>query len=169
MPRMGPVVVVFVLALDTSLASAQVMSAPALGGSVAAFEQVLGAPNNASIGALLHFQRCAGTDVDQFVVLAPGDEVWTIQRTWCGSSSMSADQRFNDAAQYLPPDAVAGEPFMTDLGEVAQTYVSASLAATLPPSLFHDCAGKAVPAGTLFVLADNFGGWYMGPGTCPGG
>ena len=47
--------------------------------------------------------------------------------------------------------------------------VNSTLAASLPPSLFHDCAGQAVSPGTLFVVADTFDGWYMGPGTCPGG
>jgi hypothetical protein len=68
--------------------TAQVLPGPAIGGSVAAFEQVLGGPNDASIGAQLHYQRCAGTDVDQFVVLAPNDQVWTIQRAWCDFASV---------------------------------------------------------------------------------
>ena len=147
----------------------QLVQTPALGGPVAAFEQVLGGPNDASIGALLHFQRCAGTQVDQFVLMAPNDQVWTIQRSSCELSVVPADQRLAEAAQYLPADAVAGDPFTTDLGEPGQTYVSASLAASLPAGLFHDCAGSAVGPGTLFVVADSFGGWYMGPGTCPGG
>lgn len=147
----------------------QVAQAPTLGAPVAAFEQVLGGPNDASIGALLHYQRCAGTQVDQFVLMAPNDQVWTIQRASCELSTAPADQRLAEAAQYLPADAVAGEPFTTDLGEPAQTYTSASLAASLPAGLFHDCVGSAVPLGTLFVVADSFGGWYMGPGTCPGG
>ena len=84
---------------------AQVLPGPAIGGSAAAFEQVLGGPNDASIGAQLHYQRCAGTDVDQFVVLAPNDQVWTIQRAWCDLASVPADQRFADAARFLPPDA----------------------------------------------------------------
>ena len=77
-------------------------------GSTAAFEQVLGGPNDASLGAQLHYQRCAGTDVDQFVVLAPNDQVWTIQRAWCDLASVPADQRFADAARFLPPDAEPG-------------------------------------------------------------
>jgi hypothetical protein len=152
-----------------SVASGQVLPAPGLGGPLSAFEQILGGPNDASIGALRHYQRCAGTQMDQFVLLAPNDQVWTIQRTWCSLTTIPADQRLADAAQFLPPDAVAGEPFTTALGESALTYASPGLAATLPPSLFHDCTGQAVPPGTLFVVADTFGGWYMGPGTCPGG
>ena len=87
---------------------AQVLPGPAIGESTAAFEQVLGGPNDASIGPQLHYQRCAGTDVDQFVVLAPNDQVWTIQRAWCDLASVPADQRFADAARFLPPDAAAG-------------------------------------------------------------
>jgi len=158
--------VIFLLAL---VLVSQVMLSPTLGAPAAAFEQVLGGPNDASIGALLHFQRCAGTQVDQFVLMAPNDQVWTIQRASCELSTPAADQRLAEAAQYLPTDAVAGDPFTTDLGEPAQTYVSASLAAILPAGLFHDCGGRAVPPGTLFVVADSLGGWYMGPGTCPGG
>ena len=66
---------IFLLAL---VLVSQVMPSPTLGAPVAAFEQVLGGPNDASIGALLHFQRCAGTQVDQFVLMAPTDQVWTI-------------------------------------------------------------------------------------------
>ena len=157
------------LAASASSVRAQVLPAPTLGGPVAAFEQVLGGPNDATIGALLHYQRCAATGMDQFVLLAPNDQVWTIQRAWCGSTTLTPDERLADAAQFLPADAVADQAFTTDLGEPTQTYVSASLAAALPPRLFHDCAGQAVPPGTLFVVADTFGGWYMGPGTCPGG
>ena len=156
-------------ASSTGAASGQVLPPPSLGGPVAAFEQVLGGPNDATIGALLHYQRCAGTTVDQFVLLAPNDQVWTIQRVWCAPTSVAPDERLADAAQFLPTDAVPADASTTELGEPVQTYVSSTLAATLPPSLFHDCAGQAVPPGTLFVVADTFGGWYMGPGTCPGG
>jgi hypothetical protein len=148
---------------------AQIISAPALGAPVASFEQVLGGPNDASVGPLLHYQRCAGTTVDQFVLMAPGDQVWSIQRSFCELGSRSADDRFADAAQFLPADAVPASTFSTDLSEPAQTYTSPSLEAALPASLFHDCAGNSVPAGTLFVVADTLGGWYMAPGTCPGG
>ena len=157
------------LAAAATSANAQVLPAPALGGPVAAFEQVLGGPNDATIGPLLHYQRCAGTSTDQFVLLAPNDQVWTIQRAWCGVTTLAPAERLADAAQFLPPDAVPGAPFTTDLGEPGQTYVSPSLGASLAPSLFHDCAGQTVPPGTLFIVADTFGGWYMGPGTCPGG
>jgi len=146
-----------------------VLSAPALGGSAADFEQALGGPNDATIGPLLHLQRCAGSDVDQFILLAPGDQVWTIQRAWCGLGSRSAEERFNDAAQYVPADATPDAPFTSNANEPGQTYVSATLAAVLPAGLFHDCLGNAVTPGTLFVVADSFGGWFMGPGTCPGG
>jgi hypothetical protein len=148
---------------------AQVLSAPALGAPVASFEQVLGGANDASVGALLHYQRCAGTQVDQFVLMAPGDQVWTIQRSFCELATRSAEDRFADAAQFLPPDAVPGNAFTTDLSEAGQTYSSATLASALPAGLFHDCTGNTVPVGTLFVVADTLGGWYMGPGTCPGG
>jgi hypothetical protein len=140
---------------------------PSLGSSVSAFENVLGGPNDASIGAYLHYQRCAGTDVDQFVLMAPNDQVWTIQRAWCDFIQRSVNDRFADASLYVPPDALPGAPFASELGEPGQTYVSATLAYALPSSLFHDCTASPVPAGSLFVVADNFGGWYMGPGTCP--
>jgi hypothetical protein len=167
-PRLIAAVAMAVLGSSTPV-RAQVLPGPSLGGPVAAFEQVLGGPNDATIGPLLHYQRCAGTSMDQYVLLAPNDQVWTIQRAWCGAASPTPEERLADAAQFLPADAVAGQAFTTDLGEPAQTYVSASLAASLAPSLFHDCAGQPVPPGTLFVVADTFGGWYMGPGTCPGG
>ena len=82
---MRPHVVVLIgLALGMAAAqtqgNAQVLPPPAIGTSPAAFEQVFGGPNDASIGAILHYQRCAGTEVDQLVVLAPNDQVWTIQR-----------------------------------------------------------------------------------------
>ena len=157
------------LALGAGGASAQVLQAPSLGGPVAAFEQVLGGPNDASIGPLRHYQRCAGTDTDQFVLLAPNDQVWTIQRVWCAPAPRAPEERLAEAAQFLPADAVAAAAFTTDQGEPAQTYVSPTLAAALPASLFHDCVGQAVAPGTLFIVADSFGGWYMGPGTCPGG
>jgi hypothetical protein len=155
-----------VLAAYAGAAMAQVLPGPAIGESPAAFEQVLGGPNDASIGAQLHYQRCAGTDVDQFVLLAPNDQVWTIQRAWCDLASVPADQRFADAARFLPADAQAGPPFTTEQGESALTYQSASLGATLPAALFHDCAGNAVPPGTLSIIADSEGGWFMGPGSC---
>jgi hypothetical protein len=155
-----------VLGLQAGPAWSQVLPGPAIGGSVAAFEQVLGGPNSASIGAQLHYQRCGGTDTDQFVVLAPNDQVWTIQRAWCDLATVPADQRFADAARFLPPDAEAGEPFTTEQGEAALTYQSAGLGAALPAGLFHDCTGHAVPPGTLIIVADSFGGWFMGPGTC---
>ena len=145
----------------------QVLPPPAIGGSPAAFEQAFGGANDASIGAILHFSRCAGTDIDQFVLLAPNDQVWTIHREWCQPAGLPADQRLADAAQFLPPDAIAGAPFTTELGESAQTYQSAILATALPAGLFHDCVGNPVPSGTLFVLADAYGGWFMGPGSCP--
>src|ERR1700738_117142 len=139
-----------VVATALAIQAGQVLPGPAIGGSVAALEQVLGGPNDATFGALLHYQRCAGTDVDQFVVLAPNDQVWTIQRAWCDLASVPADQRFADAARFLPPDSQAGAPFTTEQGEPVLTYQSPSLAAALPAGLFHDCSGNAVPAGTLF-------------------
>jgi hypothetical protein len=158
--------VAMLLVGDARPVMSQVLPAPAIGGSVAAFEQVLGGPNSASIGAQLHYQRCAGTDIDQFVVLAPNDQVWTIQREWCDLEVVSADQRFVDAARFLPPDAQTGAPFTTEQGESAVAYQSPSLGNALPAGLFHDCSGNAVPPGTLLVVADNIGGWFMGPGTC---
>jgi hypothetical protein len=154
------------VALAAGDVRAQDAPAPALGGTRAAFEHVLGGPNDGSIGAQLHFLRCAGTDIDQFVLLAPNDQVWTIQREACALATPASQQRFAEAAQYLPPDAVAGEPFTTDRGESAMTYVSPTLASALPAGLFHDCTGNAVPLGTLFVVADSYGGWFMAPGTC---
>ena len=156
-----------VASLAAQAVYAQDLRAPSLGGSVSAFETVLGGPNDASIGPLLHFQRCAGTDVDQFVVMAPNDQVWTIQHAWCELQTRPALDRFEDAANYLPTDAVPGDPVTSSLGEPGQTFVSATLAAALPAGLFHDCSGNAVAPGTLFVVADIDGGWYMGPGTCP--
>ena len=164
--RVRLAVLAAVLVANTVPVMAQVLPGPAIGGSVATFEQVLGGPNDASIGAQLHYQRCAGTDVDQFVVLAPNDQVWTIQRAWCDLASVPADQRFADAARFLPPDAQAGPPFTTEQGESALTYQSASLGSALPAALFHDCTGNAVPPGTLSIIADSYGGWFMGPGTC---
>lgn len=155
--------------LLTATASAQEVQPATLGAPVSAFEQALGGPNDATIGPLMHYSRCLGTGVDQFVLMAPNDQVWSIQRNWCELAVRSVEDRFADAAHYLPSDAVAGDSFTTDLGESAQTFVSASVAAALPAGLFHDCTGNAVTAGTLFVVADSFGGWYMGPGTCPGG
>jgi hypothetical protein len=163
------VLIVILLAMSAASASAQAMPGPVLGGPVAPFTQVLGGPNEASIGALLHFKRCAGTQIDEYVLLAPNDRVWTIQRAWCERTNVPTDQRFADAVQFLPADAVAGTAFITNQGEAAVTYTSASLASELPAGLFHDCTGNSVPAGTLFIVADSFGGWYMGPGTCPGG
>jgi hypothetical protein len=161
-------VLICLLAFTASLADAQVLPPPAIGGSAAAFEQIFGGANDASIGAILHFQRCAGTDIDQIVLLAPNDQVWTIQRQWCQQvGALSADQRLADAAQFLPPDAIVGAPFTTDLGESALAYQSSVLASTLPAGLFHDCTGNAVTPGTVFVVADAYGGWFMGPGTCP--
>src|SRR5229473_7400415 len=167
MRRVVELVLAIVTATAQTQVTAQVMPPPAIGGSPAAFEQVFGGANDASIGAILHFQRCAGTDVDQFVLLAPNDQVWTIQREWCQLGALPADQRLADAAQFLPPDAIAGAPFTTDVGESAQSYQSAALAAALPAGLFHDCVGNPVTPGTLFVMADAYGGWFMGPGSCP--
>jgi hypothetical protein len=147
----------------------QVLQSATLGGTVSSFEQAFGARNDASIGAYVHLARCGGTDVDQFQLMAPNDQVWTIQRAWCDLSVRSADERFADAAQFVPADALPGPGFTSDRGEVGETFVSASLADALPATLFHDCAGNSVTAGTLFVEADADGGWYMGPGTCPGG
>jgi hypothetical protein len=152
--------------LAAGVVSAQDATAPALGGTSAAFESVLGGANDASVGAQLHFLRCAGTDIDQFVVFAPNGQVWTIQRESCALATPASQQRFLEAAQYLPADAVAGEPFTTDRGESAMTYVSLTLASALPAGVFHDCTGNAVPLGTLFVVADSYGGWFMAPGTC---
>src|ERR1051325_4542855 len=140
------------------------VSAPSLGGPVIAFEQILGGANDASVGPLLHYQRCAGTQIDQFVMLAPGDQVWSIERLYCELSTRSADERFADAAQYLPADAIPASGFTTDLGESAQTFTSEQLAGALPSGLFHDCSGNTVAPGTLFVVADVDGGWYMGAG-----
>ena len=166
---MGGAVVLIVavlMATAQTQVTAQVLPPPAIGGSPAAFEQVFGGANDASIGAILHFQRCAGTDVDQFVLLAPNDQVWTIQREACALATPASQERFAEAMQFLPPDAVAGEPFTTERGESAMTYLSPSLASVLPAGLFHDCTGNAVPLGTLFVVADSYGGWFMAPGTC---
>jgi hypothetical protein len=159
--------VVLVMALGTSGASAQILSPPSLGGPEAAFEQILGGPNDASVGVQYHFQRCAGTHTDQFILLAHNDQVWSIERAACGLSLPLAEQRFADAAQFLPSDAVAGQPFTTERGESAMAYVSSNLANALPAALFHDCEGKAVTPGTLFVVADSYGGWFMAAGACP--
>jgi hypothetical protein len=144
-------------------------STPALGGTPEAFETVLGGPSAASVGSILYFEQCAGTDLDQFVLMTSNDQVWTIERSYCDVTTHSADERFADAAHYLPPDAVASIPFTDDLGEQARTFVSATLGQNLPAALFHDCSGSSVAAGTLFIVADSTGGWYMGPGSCPGG
>ena len=155
------------MTLSASVANAQTLPSASIGGSSSLLEQVLGGPNDASIGAQLHYQRCAGTDIDQFVVLAPGDQVWTIQHESCELSTPTADQRFAAAAQFAPADAVVGTSFTTDLGDAAMTYQSPSLASALPPALFHDCNGNSVPPGTFYVVADSLGGWFMAPGTCP--
>jgi hypothetical protein len=167
-PALAPIAVALALVgLQAASAGAQVLPSVSIGGSSTTFEQVLGGPNDASIGPQLHFQRCAGSDIDQFIVLAPGDQVWTIERDWCELASRSPEERFADARRFLPPDAVPNDSFTTDLGEPALSYQSPALATSLPAALFHDCSGNAVPAGTLFIVADSFGGWYMGPGSCP--
>ena len=158
-----------VLILSATPLRAQVLPAPVLGGSASAFEQVLGGANSESLGAQLHFQRCAGTAIDQYILLAPNDQVWTIQREYCQLGSPTAEERFAEAAQFLPADAVAGEAFTTETGETGWTYVSAALGTQVPTSLFHDCAGNAVAPGTLFVLADSYGGWFMALGACLAG
>jgi len=145
---------------------AQVLAPPAIGGSASGFEPMLGAPNDGSLGQQLHYLRCAGTDIDQFVVTAPNDQVWTIEREYCQLGGPPADQRFTEAAQFLPPDAVAGDPLTTDEGAPAQTFVSQTVADALPSALFHDCAGRAVAPGTVIVVADVDGGWFVGPGSC---
>ncbi len=146
--------------------AAQVLTSPSIGGSASAFEQLLGAANDASIGPQLHYLRCAGTDIDQFVVMAPDDQVWTIERRYCPTRPMPRDQRFAEAASLLPADAVPGDPVLAQDGDPAQTYVSQTVAGALPAGLFHDCAGQAVPVGTIVIVADAEGGWFMGPGTC---
>jgi hypothetical protein len=145
---------------------AQVLTPPSVSGSPSAFDAALGAPNDATLGSQFHYLRCAGTDIDQFVVLAPNDQVWTIQREYCQLGGPPADQRFAEAAQYLPADAVLGDGVTTDEGLPAQTYVSQTVANVLPSVLFHDCAGQAVAPGTVIVVADEDGGWFVGPGTC---
>ena len=77
--RGGVAILGLLAAVAMGEVSAQDATAPALGGSAAAFEALLGGANDASVGAQLHFVRCAGTDVDQYVVLAPNDQVWTIR------------------------------------------------------------------------------------------
>lgn len=144
---------------------AQVITPPAIGGPPAALEQVLGAPNDATIASQLHYLRCAGTDVDQYVVSAPNDQVWTIERYYCDLGVPPVGDRFAEAARFLPPDAVGGDPTTTAEGDSAQMYVSQSFASALPPQLFHDCAGQPVTAGTIIVVADA-SGWFVGPGTC---
>src|SRR4051794_31801321 len=96
-------------ALVSGSASAQVITPPVVGGSASAFEQVLGSANDATVGAQHHYLRCAGTDLDQYVVLAPNDRVWTIERRYCQFAAVSADQRFLEAAQFLPADATPGD------------------------------------------------------------
>src|SRR4029079_3875602 len=98
----------------------------------------VGAPNDGTLGAQLHYLRCAGTDIDQFVVTAPNDQVGTIQREYCQRGGPPADQRFAEAAQFLPPDAVVSDPLTTEEGAPAQTYVSQTVADALPTALFHD-------------------------------
>jgi hypothetical protein len=143
-----------------------VMPPPVLGGSPAAFEQILGAPNSGTIGASLHYLRCAGSDIDQFIILAPNDQVWTVQREFCGSTAPSFDERLAEATQYLPADAQLIEPFTSGSGEAGWIFVSPSLGSVLPAALFHDCVGQTVALGSLFIVAETYGGWFMGPGTC---
>jgi hypothetical protein len=157
------------VALVAALLLGQAAPVASLGGTVSDFEQVFGARNDASIGAYVHLERCAGTDVDELQLMAPNEQVWTIERMWCDVSVRSPEDRFADAAQFLPADAVPSSGFTTDRGEPAESFVSDGLASALPATLFHDCAGTSVTVGTLFVVADADGGWYMGPGTCPGG
>jgi hypothetical protein len=145
---------------------AQVLSPPAMGGAPSAFDATLGAPNDGTLGSQFHYLRCAGTDIDQFVVLAPNDQVWTIQREYCQLAGPPAEQRLAEAAQYLPADAVLGDGLTTGEGAPAQTYVSQTVASALPSVLFHDCAGEPVTPGTVIVVADVDGGWFVGPGTC---
>src|SRR5437868_14009251 len=129
--------------------AAQVLTAPAIGSTPASFEQIFGAANNGSVGPQLHYLRCAGTDVDQYVLMAPNDQVWTIERYECQGVSRSAEERIAEAAQFLPPDAMAGDPVTSQDGEPGQTYVSPTIGSALPAQLFHDCAGQPVPRGTI--------------------
>src|SRR5439155_18667422 len=126
--RGGVAILGLLAALAMGEVSAQDATAPALGRSAAAFEALLGGANDASVGAQLHFVRCAGTDIDQYVLLAPNNQVWTIQREACALATPASQERFAEAMQFLPPDAVAGEPFTTERGESAMTYLSPSLA-----------------------------------------
>ena len=153
-------------AVVVGVLAAQVLTPPVIGGSPSAFEQVLGAANDASVGPQLHYLRCAGTDIDQYVLMAPSDQVWTISREYCVGTSFSAADRFAEAAQFLPADALAGDQLTTQDGDPGQTYVSQTVANALPAALFHDCAGQSVTPGTVVIVADSDGGWFLGPGTC---
>src|SRR5689334_11364699 len=126
---------------------AQVLIAPVLGGAPASFEQLLGAANDASVGPQLHYLRCAGTDVDQFVLMAPSDVIWTIDRYYCDAGSRTPEERIQEATQFLPPDATPGDAITSEAGEAGQTYVSPTIGSALPAQLFHDCAGQPVALG----------------------
>ncbi len=152
-------------------ASSPALASPVLGGSPDAFATLFGPPNNHSgpPGSLqtLHYKRCAGSNVDEFIVLFEKGSAILITHQFC-TGAPSAAVREADAQKYFPSGATASGPPLPDpiSGGTVRRYVSTSLAGTFPASKFQDCDGNDLPPGT-FTLGLGLGpDWDLGVGGC---
>jgi hypothetical protein len=138
---------------------------PALGDAVDTWIQALGPPNDHSTETNLHFQRCPGSSIDQFVVDSDDGHVWAVRREPCRRQSETPALAHADAERFLPGDTTGGEAFSTPAGNPAWQYMSPSFGDVLSPDQFDDCDGNPVQPGT-FSITTSSGGWLLLPGTC---
>jgi len=141
-------------------------SGAVLGGDSASFDAQLGPANDHSDSTLRHYQRCPGSNVDQFITMSLSGAVIMVLRQPCGARA-TAQRNLAEAANFLPDDAVAGDAFVDETGEPARQYFSPALADAVAADLFHDCDGAPVAPGTFSVVLTSNGGWTSAIGTCP--
>jgi hypothetical protein len=140
-----------------------------LGSSPDAFEQQLGPHNDHSDVAkgVLHFGQCPNTNTDELIVSFASDAAELILRQGCGLSR-STPELLADATTFMPTDTkLPGQPFRTSDGDLAEVFVSPSLATAMDADSFSDCDGHAVVPGSFSLLSIDNSDWVLGVGQCP--
>lgn len=140
---------------------------PTLGAPAVAFVARLGQPNDHSDAMTLHWQRCAGNNVDGFIITFIEGHAYLITRQNCLPAAPAEKELVVEATTFMPTDGKTVNGFVTQNSEKAVEEISASLAGQLPAVSFHDCNGDPVKPGTFSLVVTADGGWVLALGTCP--
>ena len=166
-PTVVPVQAKRIATALTSLGPQKPQSAAAnaavLGGSLAAFKRRFGTPNGHSAGPLYNWERCSGSNVDQFIVTFDDGRANDILYQSCGHAPSISSER-NAANAFFPAQSQLTGTATSDTGKEWR-YRSPVLGKQLAPVYFGDCNGKMTLG--VFTLAPGPEGWELGAGSCP--